>query len=141
MLREPRPLGFPLLFTANLLLIEPAVAFLHEHFVQRAHTADTLRTYCEILYDWFETLEQNAVDWASADAVDLVAYRNRMLLQPSARTGRPPPVRSRPTCRRCPLERPAPRAQISPLLPEPTVVPHDRTLNTQTRVIDMPIRR
>ena len=88
-LREPRPLGFPLLFTANLLLIEPAVAFLHEHFVQRAHTADTLRTYCEILYDWFETLEQNAVDWASADAVDLVAYRNRMLLQPSARTGRP----------------------------------------------------
>ena len=88
-LREPRPAGFPLLFTANLLLIEPAVAFLHEHFVQRAHTADTLRTYSEILYDWFETLEQNAVDWASADAVDLVAYRNRMLLQPSARTGRP----------------------------------------------------
>ena len=63
-LREPRPAGFPLLFTANLLLIEPAVAFLHEHFVQRAHTADTLRTYSEILYDWFETLEQNAVDWA-----------------------------------------------------------------------------
>ena len=88
-LREPRPAGFPLLFTANLLLIEPAVAYLHEHFVQRAHTADTLRTYCEILYDWFETLEQNAVDWAGADAVDLVAYRNRMLLQPSARTGRP----------------------------------------------------
>jgi len=54
-LREPRPAGFPLLFTAKLLLIEPAVAFLHEHFVQRAHTADTLRTYCEILYDWFET--------------------------------------------------------------------------------------
>ena len=87
--REPRPAGFPLLFTANMLLIEPAVAFLHEHFVQRGHTADTLRTYCEILYDWFETLEQNAVDWDSADAVDLVAYRNRMLLQPSARTGRP----------------------------------------------------
>ena len=87
-LREPRPAGFPLLFTAQWQLIEPAVAFLHEHFVQRAHTADTLRTYAEILYDWFETLEQNAVGWDEADAVDLVAYRNRMMLQPSAHTGR-----------------------------------------------------
>ena len=89
MLREPRPAGFPLLFTADLQLIEPAVAFLHEHFVQRAHTADTLRTYAEILYDWFETLEQNAIGWSNADAVDLVAYRNRMLSQPSPHTHRP----------------------------------------------------
>ena len=62
-LREPRPVGFPLLFTGQWQLIEPAAAFLHEHFVQRAHTADTLRTYAEILYDWFETLEQNAIAW------------------------------------------------------------------------------
>jgi len=89
MLREPRPAGFPLLFTAQWQLIEPAVAFLHEHFVQRAHTVDTLRTYAEILYDWFETLEQNVIRWDDADAVDLVAYRNRMMLQPSAHTGRP----------------------------------------------------
>lgn len=88
-LREPRPAGFPLLFTSDLRLIEPAVAFLHEHGVQRAHTADTLRTYAEILYDWFETLEQNQVNWEDADAVDLVAYRNRMMQQPSAHTGRP----------------------------------------------------
>lgn len=87
-LREPRPAGFPLLFTAQWELIEPAVAFLHEHFVQRAHTADTLRTYAEILYDWFETLEQNAIVWSDADAVDLVAYRNRMMLQASSHTGR-----------------------------------------------------
>jgi hypothetical protein len=60
-LREPRPAGFPLLFTRQWQLIEPVVAFLHEHSVQRAHTADTLRTYAEILYDWFETLEQNDV--------------------------------------------------------------------------------
>src|SRR5712691_11829668 len=80
-LREPRPVGFPLLFSADLEVIEPAVAFLHEHAVQRAHTADTLRTYAEILYDWFETLEQNAIRWNDADAVDLVAYRNRMLTQ------------------------------------------------------------
>ena len=70
-------------------LIEPAVAFLHEHSVQRAHTADTLRTYAEILYDWFETLEQNDIPWDTADAVDLVAYRNRMMAQPSPHTGRP----------------------------------------------------
>jgi integrase len=88
-LREPRPAGFPLLFTADLQIIEPAVAFLHEHFVQRAHSADTLRTYAEILYDWFDTLEQNDIVWNDADAADLVAYRNRMLLQSSAHTGRP----------------------------------------------------
>lgn len=87
--REPRPSGFPLLFTKHWQLIEPAVAFLHEHSIQRAHTDDTLRTYAEILYDWFETLEQNDIPWETADAVDLVAYRNRMMAQPSAHTGRP----------------------------------------------------
>jgi site-specific recombinase XerD len=93
-LREPRPAGFPLLFTADLQLIEPAIAFLHEHGVQRAHTADTVRTYAEILCDWFDTLEQNRIEWADADAADLVAYRNRMLLQPSAHTGRAYSVRT-----------------------------------------------
>jgi len=88
-LREPRPAGFPLLFTRQWQLIEPVVTFLHEHSVQRAHTADTLRTYAEILYDWFDTLEQNAIQWDSADAVDLVAYRNRMLKEPSPHTHRP----------------------------------------------------
>jgi len=88
-LREPRPVGFPLLFAAQGLLIEPAVAFLHDHFVRQAHTADTLRTYAEILYDWFETLEQNNIRWDDADATDLVAYRNRMLTQPSPHTGKP----------------------------------------------------
>ena len=88
-LREPRPAGFPLLFTKHWQLIEPAVAYLHEHSIQRAHTPDTLRTYAEILYDWFETLEQNDIAWNSADAVDLVAYRNRMMTQPSSHTGRP----------------------------------------------------
>lgn len=88
-LREPRPEGFPLLFTAQGLLIEPAVAFLHDHSVRQAHTADTLRTYAEILYDWFETLEQNNISWDDADAADLVAYRNRMLTQPSTHTGKP----------------------------------------------------
>jgi integrase/recombinase XerD len=88
-LREPRPAGFPLLFTSDYKLIEPAVAFLHEHAVQRARTADTVRTYSEILYDWFDTLEQNGIPWSEADAVDLVAYRNRMLSQSSPHTRRP----------------------------------------------------
>ena len=93
-LREPRPVGFPLLFSADLELIEPAVAFLHEHEVQRAHTVDTVRTYAEILYDWFETLEQNRIAWSEADAADLVAYRNRMLKEASAHTQRPYSVRT-----------------------------------------------
>jgi site-specific recombinase XerD len=88
-LREPRPAGFAMLFTNDLKLIEPAVVFLHEHCVQRAHTADTVRSYTEILYDWFETLEQNGIDWKEADAVDLTAYRNRMMQQPSDHTGLP----------------------------------------------------
>jgi site-specific recombinase XerD len=88
-LREARPEGFPLLFTGDWELIEPAVAFLHEHFVQRAHTSDTLRTYTEVLYDWFETLEQNRISWTDADATDLIAYRNRMMQEVSGHTGRP----------------------------------------------------
>jgi integrase/recombinase XerD len=87
-LREPRPTGFPLLFTAKMELIEPAVEFLHEHAVRRAHTPDTVRTYAEILYDWFDTLEQNGVDWTYADAADLIAYRNRMLSEASGHTKR-----------------------------------------------------
>jgi len=93
-LREPRPIGFPLLFSSELELIEPAIGFLHEHGVERAHTADTVRTYAEILYDWFETLEQNGIDWADADAADLIAYRNRMLTEPSAHTHRAYSVRT-----------------------------------------------
>jgi integrase/recombinase XerD len=93
-LREPRPPGFPLLFSCDMQLIEPAVAYLHEHSVQRAHTADTLRTYAEILHDWFDTLEQSGIVWSDADGADLVAYRNRMLSQSSAHTGRPYSVRT-----------------------------------------------
>jgi site-specific recombinase XerD len=93
-LREPRPAGFPLLFSSDMRLIEPAIAFLHEHAIQRAHTADTLRTYMEIIYDWFDALEQSGIAWADADVSDLVTYRNRMLNQPSEHTGRPYSIRT-----------------------------------------------
>ena len=53
-----------------------------------------LRTYAEILYDWFETLEQNGIVWSEADAADLVAYRNRMLKEASAHTRRPYSIRT-----------------------------------------------
>ena len=93
-LREPRPVGFPLLFSAEFELIEPALAYLHEHAIQRAHTGETLRTYMEILYDWFDALEQSSIPWRQADASDLIGYRNRMLNAPSAHTGRPYGVRT-----------------------------------------------
>jgi integrase len=88
-LREPRPAGFPLLFSADLELMEPALDYLHEHSIRRAHTAETLRTYLEILYDWLDALEQSGISWWQADAIDLIAYRNRMLNEPSMHTGRP----------------------------------------------------
>ena len=93
-LREPRPVGFPLLFSSDMQLLEAAVAFLHEHAIHHAHTTDTVRTYMEILYDWFDTLEQSCIVWNEADAVDLIAYRNRMLQNPSTHTGRPYSVRT-----------------------------------------------
>jgi integrase len=93
-LREPRPIGFPLLFSSDMQLIEPAVAFLHEHGIQRAHTVETLRTYTEILYDWFDSLEQSHIQWAEVDTSDLIAYRDRMIRGPSAHTDRPYSVRT-----------------------------------------------
>lgn len=81
-------------FSSDFELIEPAVAYLHEHAIQRAHTRDTLNTYTELLYDWFEALERRNTAWRSADAVDLVAYRNRMMTEPSGHTGKPYSVRT-----------------------------------------------
>src|ERR1700722_20621365 len=45
-LREPRPVGFPLFFTDSMEIVEPVVAFLHEHAIHRAHTADTEALIC-----------------------------------------------------------------------------------------------
>jgi site-specific recombinase XerD len=93
-LREPRPVGFPLFFSGAFELIEPAIAYLHEHAIQRAHSTETLRTYAEALYDWLDALEQSGISWGEADAIDLVAYRNRMLNEPSGHTGRPYGIRT-----------------------------------------------
>jgi len=87
-LREPRPEGFPLLFSSDMQLIEPAVAFLHEHAVQRAYTSETIRTYTEILIDWFDSLERRCIGWKEVDVSDLIAYRDHMLKRLSAHTRR-----------------------------------------------------
>lgn len=93
-LRTPSPPGFPLLFSDEMLLIEPAIVFLHEQGIERAYTAETLRTYTEILYDWFDSLEQSGIVWSEVDASELIAYRDRMLKQPSPHTGRPYSIRT-----------------------------------------------
>ena len=55
----------------------------------RAHSPETIRTYGEHLYDWFDTLEQSDLSWNQVDEGTILAYRNRMLETPSPYTGRP----------------------------------------------------
>jgi site-specific recombinase XerD len=85
------PAGFPILLDDGMAIIEPAFAFLLELATVpgRSHSPETLRTYAEHLYDWFDSLDQSALDWRDAGEETVAAYRNRMLEQPSAHTGRP----------------------------------------------------
>jgi len=85
------PAGFPILFDANMAIVEPAFRYLLDLAVipGRSHAADTLRTYAEHLHDWFDALEQSGLDWRFADEGTIAAYRNRMLSAPSPHTGRP----------------------------------------------------
>lgn len=72
------PLGFPILFDARMAIIEPAFAWLLEHASLRGCAPDTVRTYAEHIYDWFDTLEQSDLDWQSVDEGVIGAYRDRM---------------------------------------------------------------
>jgi site-specific recombinase XerD len=85
------PAGFPILLDDKMAIIESAFAFLLElaTIPGRSHSPETLRTYAEHLHDWFDSLEQSAVDWREASEETIAAYRNRMLEQPSPHTGRP----------------------------------------------------
>ena len=85
------PAGFPILLTDRMEIIEPAFAFLLELATVpgRSHSPETLRTYAEHLHDWFDSLEQSDLDWRAVGEETIAAYRNRMLEQPSAPTGRP----------------------------------------------------
>lgn len=88
---EGIPVGFPILFDAKMSIVEPAFSYLLElsTIPGRSHATETLRTYSEHLYDWFDSLEQSGLDWRLADEGTIAAYRNRMLSAPSAHTGRP----------------------------------------------------
>mgnify|MGYP001108230484 CR=1 FL=1 len=85
------PARFPILFDANMTIIEPAFVWLMEHAERsgRAQTSETVRTYGEHLHDWFDALEQSGIEWHDADERTIAAYRNRMLENSSAHTGRP----------------------------------------------------
>lgn len=85
------PFGFPILFDADMAIIEPAFAWLLDHATlqRRSSVSDTVRTYAEHIYDWFDTLEQSGLDWQSVDEGVIAEYRNRMLETPSQHTGQP----------------------------------------------------
>ncbi len=85
------PVGFPILLNAKMAIIEPAFAWLMDHakLSGRAQVSETVRTYGEHLYDWFDALEQSGIEWREADDRVIAAYRNRMLENPSQHTGRP----------------------------------------------------
>lgn len=85
------PASFPILFDAQMAIIEPAFAWLLEHAALqgRSSVSDTVRTYAEHIYDWFDTLEQSGLDWRMVDEGVIAEYRNRMLETPSQHTGRP----------------------------------------------------
>ena len=85
------PTGFPILFDADMVIIEPAFVWLMEHAELSgcAQASETVRTYGEHLHDWFDSLEQSGIEWREADERVIAAYRNRMLENPSTHTGRP----------------------------------------------------
>lgn len=85
------PGDFPILLNAEMAIIEPAFAWLIEHATLRGRgrASETVRTYGEHLYDWFDTLEQSGLAWDQVEERVIAAYRNRMLEGPSSHTGRP----------------------------------------------------
>ena len=85
------PADFPLLVSESMAILEPAFAWLLAlaTIPGRSHAVETVRTYGEHLYEWFDSLEQSALDWQSVRETDIAAWRNRMLTQPSPHTRRP----------------------------------------------------
>ncbi len=85
------PANFPILFDADMAIIEPAFAYLLEHATLHSgsQASETVRTYGEHLYEWFDALDQSNIKWDAADEYVLAAYRSRMLERPSLHTGRP----------------------------------------------------
>ena len=73
------PSGFPILLDRNMAIIEPAFVWLLEHATLRGrrHATETVRTYGEHLYDWFDTLDQSELSWVSRGDLDEKARQSR----------------------------------------------------------------
>ena len=91
-----RPFGapvpaVPMLLDEGMRLIEPACLWLmHIALVRgRTRSRQTWRTYGEVIYDWWQTLEANGWAWDEVGTSEIAAYRDRMLQGPSEHTGRP----------------------------------------------------
>ena len=82
--------GVPMLLDKNMQLIEPACAWLMYIALVRGRTRspETWRTYGEVLYDWWQTLEANDWSWDRVGTAEVAAYRDRMLQRPSDHTRR-----------------------------------------------------
>ncbi len=67
------PAGFPILFDAEMAIIEPAFAWLLDHATlqRRSSVSDTVPTYAEHIYDWFDTLEQSGLDWRMVEVASV----------------------------------------------------------------------
>lgn len=85
------PDGFPILLDAQMAIIEPAFVYLLKHAIVwgRSRSPETMRTYGEHLYDWFDALEQSKIDWRDVNERTIAGYRNRMLEARSPHTKRP----------------------------------------------------
>ena len=83
--------GVPMLLDREMRLIEPACAWLHYIALVRGRTRSrqTWRTYGEVLYDWWQTLEANSWAWDEVGTREIAAYRDHMLQHASGHTGRP----------------------------------------------------
>ena len=83
--------GVPMLLDREMRLIEPACAWLLYIALVRGRTRSrqTWRTYGEVLYDWWQTLEANSWAWDEVGTREIAAYRDHMLQHASGHTGRP----------------------------------------------------
>jgi integrase len=82
--------GVPILLDKSMRLVEPACSWLlHIALVRgRTRSLQTWRTYGEALFDWWQTLEANRWAWDDVGPLEISAYRDRMLGQPSELTRR-----------------------------------------------------
>lgn len=84
-------MNFPVLVSRDMAIIEPVFAWLLRlaTIPGRSHSSETIRTYAEHLYEWFDTLEQSGIEWKDVSETRIAAWRNRMLSGVSPHTRRP----------------------------------------------------